>query len=197
MSRNPRWWPVLGRGTLYHEPPLSGYLPQFDSAVDKVTRYTLDTGDEGIRQTLVQMAKLVREGAIDPVVKDTAIRFVTGVASSDRQGVFQRLLDNVRSTFRYVRDSYGVEQIWSPRVHATRVGRFGFTQADCDDLAVWVAALARSIGFNARFVVLANGRNGRAFNHVFTEVEVMPGEWLTTDFLSPNSPRLRLATFPI
>jgi hypothetical protein len=187
----------MGRVALYYEPPLAGYLPNFASEVDKVTRITLDAGDAGIRQTVFQMAKLAREGAVDPLVKDTAIRFVTGVPSSDREGVFQRLLDNVRSTFRYVPDSFGVEQIWTPRIHAARVSRFGFTQADCDDLAVWIAALARSVGFNARFVTIANGRRGEAFNHVFAEVEVRPGEWHTTDFLSPRSPRLRTAIYSI
>jgi len=181
------------RGKLYLE-STEADPGRYDSRVDKVTYYPLEGGDAGTRQTISHMVRLIREGSADPVVKDFAINATAGIPFKDRKNVFYGLLNRVRSTFRYVNDSDGLEQIWTPRVHADRVNRHGFTAADCDDLAVWIGALARSLGFRTRLVTLANGRRGKAFNHVLAEVEVSPGEWISTDFLAPNTPRLRSET---
>jgi hypothetical protein len=151
-----------------------------------VTRVALDPGDAGVFQSVERFKRVVREAHQFPVIKELAVAWTTSsreVLSPDES--WTRLFSGLRSAYRYVRDTRGVEELWSPEVHAMRLRRLGYTWGDCDDLAVLAASLARSLNLGAlRFVTIANGRSGRAYNHIWSEVEVRPGVWRSFDFLS-------------
>lgn len=155
-----------------------------------VTRIKLGTGDVGVEQTARIMVEQIRQGAFDPAVKEIAVDVTDGAGPVDRQEFARRILYHVRGTFRYVPDTRDVEELWSPSIHARRYRERGHTWGDCDDLAMWIGALARSVGCHVRVHAIANGKRGKELNHVFTEVEVEPGLWRKMDFLSPNSPVL-------
>jgi hypothetical protein len=151
-----------------------------------VTRVPLDPGDAGVFQSIDRFRRVVREAHRFPVVKEMAVAFTTGAGDTiGSEESWRRLFSGLRSAYRYVRDTRGVEELWSPEVHAMRLRRLGYTWGDCDDLAVLAASLARSLNLGAlRFVTIANGRSGRAYNHIWSEVEVRPGVWRSFDFLS-------------
>jgi transglutaminase-like putative cysteine protease len=179
-----------------HESPHLAAGPGSDDWI-RVRRYPLLPGWLGVWQTTRAMVGLVRGAVAVPQIKEIAVELTQGAAAFDHAALVRRIVSGVQRRFRYVSDPRGVEELWSPQVDAMRHRTLGHVWGDCDDAAVWSAALARAVGVPVRFVTIANGKRGRSFNHVFTEAMTSPGRWMSMDFLSPDSPQIRRAVWPI
>lgn len=133
---------------------------------------TLPPGDKGTRVTLAMMRDLALTGAKDPAVRETAIRVVQGSRTArehDPASQLGALFAFVRDRITFIGDVAGVETLQSPR-YTLRV-RAG----DCDDRAVLLAALARSINAapGMRFrAIAANRAAPRQFSHVYVVARV-------------------------
>ena len=149
----------------------------------RVTRGTLPSGDAGTKKTLAIMRELAEEGARDLNVRETAIAIVkaAGAAAHDNVAELQALFQFVRDRVRFTSDILGVETLQGPAYTLrTRAG-------DCDDRAVLLVALARSIGIPADFafqVVALRPNAPRAFSHVFV-VASLKGKRIAMDTTYP------------
>ena len=112
--------------------------------------------------------------------------------SLDDAALVKRIAERVADSFQYVRDGRAQEELWSPAVHAARVSQHGRTWGDCDDGAMWCAALLRAVGGVARLAAVANGKRGQEYNHVRCDGRVGKG-WMSMDFLAGKTPSLREA----
>jgi transglutaminase-like putative cysteine protease len=152
----------------------------------RITTGTLPAGDAGVRKTLAMMAQLAQAGALRREVRETAIEAVrdSGVAPHDTAGELAALFAFVRDQVRFVGDVAGVETLQAP--HYTLDVRAG----DCDDRAVLLVAMARSIGIPARLnfrVIGANPSRPGSFSHVYVVANVK-GKEIALDPTYPQTP---------
>jgi hypothetical protein len=172
-------------------------LGAFD-AVTKTKHIGLVGGGIGVRQVLSVMATLVKTSFRYPQVKQVGVILTSGRSPQDISGIIDAISNGTKNGFRYIRDTRGVEEISTPLVHSIRYLTQGQTWGDCDDAAVWQAAIVKSVGLIPRFVAIGTGSdptNRKRLNHVFCEVldKDYPGpkaRWVSLDFINPNAPRL-------
>lgn len=147
-------------------------------------------GDAQTLATLRQMRRVARAAALTPDVRGVA---TTVVASAGPRAAAQiaALADWLAPLVTFVRDPYHVEMITDPVVLLRQLKVIGVVAADCDDVATLVAALGRSIGMRARFVVVAFAygdprvpASAKPFEHVFTQLAIPTGQprWVSFDF---------------
>lgn len=100
--------------------------------------------------------------------------------------------------WRFVRDPAGVELVHRPERLLDLWRAKGHIPGDCDDAAVLGAALGKSIGLPARFVVLGFYGPTMPFSHVYAELQTPQG-WADLDVTrTPNRlPTTRLKVFPV
>jgi transglutaminase-like putative cysteine protease len=132
---------------------------------------TLPPGNQGARATLSIMRELTLSGAKDPIVRETAIRIVqtSGAREHNPASQLGALFRYVRDRITFIGDVAGVETLQTPQ-YTLRVGA-----GDCDDRAVLLAAMARSIGITAdlRFrAVAANPRTPGQLSHVYVVARI-------------------------
>ena len=152
----------------------------------KVTRGTLPPGDAGTKKTLAMMRTLAEEGARDLTVRETAIAIVkgAGAAAHDNMAELGALFAFVRDRIRFTGDILGVETLQgAPYTLRVMAG-------DCDDRAILLVALCRSIGLPVdlffKVVALSKGRPG-SFSHVFVMAN-MGGRRIPLDPTYPGNP---------
>jgi len=164
---------------------------RFVTPVREVKRINIPVGDAGVRITINEMRKMVRETVGVPVFKDIALRMVPTGQIVLGMSAYTQLYASLKQAFRYVPDTAGIEEIWKPDCHAARFLGYGYTWGDCDDAAVWAATMVTQLNLgDFRWVTIANGVRGDMLNHVFIEV-LVNSEWRTLDFLSPRMKRVR------
>lgn len=137
---------------------------------------SISAGDYGATQTADSMVRLIRQGAVMPIVRQTALQIV---ASDPRDQRIQAgtLKTWLHSRFRFVRDPFGAELLHTPEYLLRQLGRDGYVQGDCDDAAILGGALARSIGFRTRLIVVAFHDPRAPFSHVWVEIGDLNGKW--------------------
>jgi hypothetical protein len=173
----------------------SPYAPDREPRL--VKRVPLAGGDAGVRQTIDEMRRMVRESRADPFWKDLSIRLVPVGRAVLGLHAYRQLLVGLRHVFRYARDAAGTEQLFRPEVHAARIRTVGATWGDCDDAAIVAGCIVYAANLGPlRFKTIANGKRGREMNHVFAEVHV-DGAWRTLDFLSPPQTVVREAVWAV
>lgn len=169
----------------------------FCKPVQLVSREPLLPGDEGVDQTVARMLAMVLETRAVPFWKHLAVQLVFTGQGMVGEAAYLQLLRGLSGTYRYIHDSAGTEQLWEPAVHQDRIENLGHTWGDCDDAAVYAAAVAVQLDLGPlRFRAIANGKRGTELNHIFAEVGI-DGVWRTLDFLSPNQPVVREKTWNI
>ena len=87
------------------------------------------------------------------------------------------LQQNLRKIFRY-RDEKE-EIVRTPGFMVQDYESLGYIEGDCDDIAVLVAALLRSLGKKVRLTAIQS-QSPDEYDHVFTEVQTNEG-WLPID----------------
>lgn len=136
----------------------------------------ISAGDYGATQTADQMVRLVRDGSVTPIVRDAALQIVAGDPRDQRiqAGSIKTWL---HSRFRFVRDPLGAELLHTPEYLLRGIRAQGYVQGDCDDVAILGGALARSIGFRTRFVIVAFHDPRAPYSHVWVEIGDPVGNW--------------------
>jgi len=137
----------------------------------RATLGRLPSGDAGTRATLGIMQRLAEAGAKDLTVREAALGILraSGIPSHDYRRELEALFRFVRDRIRFTRDVYGVETLQAA----------GYTlqhqAGDCDDRAVLLAALVRSVGIPAalRFRVIATNPGAPSrFTHVYVMARI-------------------------
>jgi hypothetical protein len=151
----------------------------------RITTGKLPSGDAGTTKTLGIMAQLAQAGALRREVREMAMDVVrnAGTAPHDSLGELAALFAFVRDQVRFTGDIVGVETLQAP--HYTLHVMAG----DCDDRAVLLVAMARSIGLpaNLRFRVIgANPRHPGVFSHVYVVANIK-GKDIALDPTYPSS----------
>lgn len=132
--------------------------------------FSIRNGPPGTRQTLVEMAKLSREGAALPGVQTISKMY----PPIDYENV-------IRSYWRYAEEFD--ETLTPVDVQARTLLGSGFMLGDCDDAAIVVGAVALASRVPVRFVATRRAPDNQ-FTHVFAEVTVPEG-WLRVDPTAP------------
>jgi transglutaminase-like putative cysteine protease len=125
---------------------------------------TIAGGIPGIRQTLKIMRGLALEGSRSPMVRQLVQQLTAELLQKDWLAEIAAIHRFVRDRIRYVRDIEDVETVQS--AEATLKLKSG----DCDDKAVLMAAMLKSIGHPSRFVAV--GFKPGKLTHVYVEARV-------------------------
>jgi hypothetical protein len=143
------------------------------------TLMRIEQGDLGIDQTIEQMEMLVDAGVKDPRIRNAALQIVGGVPARDSASEIEAIFFWVKGNVRFTKDPYEIELISHP------VRTLELKAGDCDDQAILISALLRSVGYNTRFKVVSAKASGK-FHHVFTQV-ALAGSWISLDPTEENS----------
>ena len=113
-------------------------------------------GDPGTAQTVSEMATLIRDGALTPDVRNTAVNLVGQIDDPLRQLLFLRSW--LERNFRFVRDPASGELLHAPDYLMAQVREHGAARGDCDDAAILAGALACAVGFQVALITVAVGK---------------------------------------
>ena len=134
-------------------------------------------GNRGTLTTARLIADLIRSGAKDFVVRQTAIRIFRGggVRPKDRLGEVRALFEWVKRNIRYTRDIFRVELLHTARrMLELRAG-------DCDDMTILLGSMLVSTGHPVRLVLVGFRPNRpHAYSHIYLEANV-GGRWIPLD----------------
>lgn len=143
-------------------------------------------GVAGVKQSLTEMARLMREARQDKDVCGYAadVLRAAGIDGRDRsrwtaRNVAQALLDNVRQTVMYSPDPAASEMITSPAGQLCLRPGLCIRKEDCDGLTTLLGALCMSVGFEVRIVKQSWGPSQQ--EHVLLAVRDEDGRWLKCD----------------
>jgi len=128
-----------------------------------------------------QLAKLIKTGRVDPLIRDTAWRVIRGLAERDELSEAKSLFSYVRDKIRYVRDPYGEDVFEDAKF------TLGRRSGDCDATCVLLGAMLQSVGFPYRIKVVS--RDGRRWTHVFGVCGIpksKPAKWVAVDASAPR-----------
>lgn len=134
-----------------------------------VRNLSIATGDAGTRQTLAEMAALIRKGSLTPAVRETAITVAGDSNDPIRQLVALRSW--LQGHWQFVLDPSSGELLHDTAWLLRDLRERGAIAGDCDDAAILAGALAASIGYRVALVIIALGpANAGAevpFSHVW------------------------------
>ncbi|MGH9932315.1 MAG: hypothetical protein ACREA9_24195 [Pyrinomonadaceae bacterium] len=128
-------------------------------------------GAAGIVQTVGLMRAMTNSAIDHPLIRQHAARATEHVTRGDGRTAAVAIGEWVRARMRYVPDPLRKENLTSPAVVAQAIADGKKVFGDCDDMAMYVAAMSKSIGLQPIFHAV--GRRGR-FHHVYTEVAGIP-----------------------
>lgn len=149
---------------------------------------TIDYGDDGIAETVGYMQQLIADGARLPIVQ-AAARDITAGAATWYEAIAQ-LRGWVADRWKFVDDPETAtlsEVLYGPEPQLAIIERLGYMPADCDDAAILLGALARSVGLRARIVCVGFLTSSAPFTHTWVEVRppLGAGAWLEGDVTRP------------
>jgi transglutaminase-like putative cysteine protease len=127
------------------------------------------------------MKALIREGVKDFYVRQKAIDILIEkkVRAKDYLREIKAVFEWVQRNVRYTKDPFRVEVLHAPRrMIELRAG-------DCDDMAILLGAMLRSIGHPVRLVLAGpDPLRPQLFTHVYLEVH-HKGNWIPLDATMP------------
>lgn len=138
--------------------------------------HAIADGNEGVKQTLLLMSKLVKSGKKNLEIRTLAGNLTKALQQKHWLNEIISIQKYVRDNIRYVRDIRGVETIQTPDV-TLKIG-----YGDCDDKSTLVASLLESIGHPTRFVAV--GFNSGNLSHVFVETKI-GNKWMGVETTEP------------
>jgi transglutaminase-like putative cysteine protease len=145
--------------------------------VPRIRILRVPTGRRGTMLTSRLIARLIREGAKDFIVRQKAIQIFRAcrVPAKDRWGEVCALFDWVRRNVRYTRDIFRVELLHTPRrMLELRAG-------DCDDMTILLGAMLIATGHPVRLALTGFRRNKpHVYSHIYPEVSI-GGKWIALD----------------
>lgn len=139
------------------------------------TLYEIPDSDEGTEATVQEMARLIKNGMLDPFVIKNAMRIVrsAGVPRKAYLKEIEMLFRYAQGThpalpgLRYFKDTWHAEKLQS----AKRTEEFG--GSDCDDLVIHLCSHLLAIGHGPVRLVVVAADPGRPeeFSHVYCWVK--------------------------
>jgi len=139
-------------------------------------KFTIGRGPESVKATLLYMKQMVLKSDSDRIVKSTAHEIIRNIYPGDHLQQVKAITGWVRRKLHYVRDIYGVEEVTNPATMLHNISKGLLSHSsDCDDYAVLLSALLRSVGFPTRLEALAV--NGARYDHARVSAYVL-GKWL-------------------
>lgn len=133
-----------------------------------VKETTLSGGVKGNLETVEIMKEVARERAGHPQVRGLAIAILnyyqtkSHFFADESVAIGQYVQDKVR----YVKDANGIEQLHDPLTIIDQIQR-GVARADCDDMALLIAALLLSIGHSPKFSIIRYNSFSGNYNHIY------------------------------
>jgi hypothetical protein len=143
-------------------------------------------GAPGVKRSLTEMARLMREARLDAAVSGYAadVLRAAGIDGRNRsqwtaRNVAQAFLDNVRVVVMYAPDALGAEVITSPAGQLCLRPNLCIRKEDCDGLSTLLGALLMCVGFRVWIVKQSWGSGTQ--EHVLIAVEDENGGKLLAD----------------
>lgn len=121
-------------------------------------------GDAGVQQTVAYMRALVNAAITDPVIRRQGFLATQHCPRQDHGCKCYSVLAWVKRHLHYLADPRGVEALHDPKLIATAIHTGRVPYGDCDDFAMYTAALLKSIGLAPAFRVIGHGPQ---FSHVY------------------------------
>lgn len=128
-------------------------------------------GAAGIVQTLGLMRAMTNQAMAHPLIIQHAARATEHVGRRNPKGAAVAIGEWVRGHMRYFPDPLREERLTNPATIAKAIHQRKKVFGDCDDMSMYVAAMAKAAGLQPTFH--ATGRNDR-IHHVYTEVAGVP-----------------------
>lgn len=118
---------------------------------------------------------------------------VRGLQDKDYLSEILAIRNFVAEKVRYKNDPVAMETVSDPQRLAEQILQYGRATADCDDVALLVATMARQIGREAEFVTVGFGAPNN-FSHVFSRVkEPKSKRWIVLDTVAGSREATMLA----
>ena len=150
-------------------------------APPQIELQTIPSGYPGTLKTVEHIRDLIKQGAKDFHVRQTAIDILLqrAVRPKDYLGEIKALFEWVQQNVRYTKDTVRIEVLHSAkRMLKLRAG-------DCDDIAILLGAMLEAIGHPVRLVITgADPLRQDVFSHIFLEV-FHKGRWIPLDATMP------------
>lgn len=158
----------------------------------KIYLKKIPRGYQGTLKTVKHIIKLIKLGAKDFQVRQTAIDILIQreVKPKDYFGEIKALFEWVQQYIRYTKDPFRVEVLHSARrMLELRAG-------DCDDMTILLGAMLESVGHPVRLVLIGPDLlKPRLFTHIYLEA-FHQGHWISLDATMPYpmgwAPRTRV-----
>jgi len=143
----------------------------------------IPSGYPGTLQTVEQVCELIKTGAKDFTVRQSAIDILLqrAVKPKDYLAEIKALFEWVQQNIRYTKDTFRVEVLHSAkRMLQLRAG-------DCDDMTILLGSMLEAIGHPIRLVLSgANPARPDQFSHIYLEV-LYRDQWLALDATMPHA----------
>jgi Transglutaminase-like superfamily len=150
-------------------------------ALPQIQSQTIPSGYRGTLMTIEHIRDLIKQGAKDFQVRQTAIDILLqrAVKPKDYLGEIKALFEWVQQNVRYTKDTFRIEVLHSAkRMLKLRAG-------DCDDMAILLGAMLEAIGHPVRLVITgADPLRQDLFSHIYLEV-FHKGRWIPLDATMP------------
>lgn len=143
----------------------------------------LSRGEQGTIETVRAMRRLIRDGRVDPVVRNAAEEALRaeGVKPRDSYGEAKALFEFVRGHMRFTRDPVNVEQL------TTAQGLLlDHPNGDCDEYSILLGSLLESVGIPVRIKVVRR-HSRQPWKHVYLEARIND-RWVSADPTHPQEP---------
>lgn len=123
------------------------------------------------------MRELVQASVRNPAVVETAVGVVRHIGGRDSVSLQRALREWLAVHVSFLPDPMvDGEVLRTPDYAIREINKYGVARLDCDDVSMLAAALAKSVGLPARFVVLGFPE----YRHVYAESLTVNG-WLDFD----------------
>lgn len=151
----------------------------------RVSLMGIPSGDSGTYRTLAIMRQVARGGAINPLVRQTAVDLAYGMGTNPLAQA-RTIRAWLEQNTLFQRDPYGVEAIHTPEAMIRQVLTSGRASVDCDDVAVLAASLGLTLGLRARFVTVGFHSPKSPYAHVWAELaDPRRPVWIECDITRP------------
>jgi hypothetical protein len=143
----------------------------------------IPSGYPGTLQTVEQVCELIKTGAKDFTVRQSAIDILLqrAVKPKDYLAEIKALFEWVQQNIRYTKDTFRVEVLHSAkRMLELRAG-------DCDDMTILLGSMLEAVGHPVRLVLSgADPARPDQFSHIYLEV-LYRNQWLALDATMPHA----------
>lgn len=154
------------------------------NAIPRIDLHKIPSGYQGTLKTVGHISNLIRQGAKDFRVRQTAIGILRqrAIKPKDYWGEIKALFEWVQQNIRYTKDTVRVEVLHSARrMLALRAG-------DCDDMSILLGSMLEAIGHPVRLALTGNNPlRPDFFSHIYLEV-FLKGRWISLDATMPYPP---------